>query len=362
MKETNELLTLVTTHGKKWSEIQNKLNRSADSCRDKYREFHTNFTKGKWKNRESKELEMHVRKVLKVGDDVPLVELGKLAEHDSVNVPWSTISEKMKNRSRLSCFKRFQQITGMKKTSAGKKRKKMEEEDHDGDDGADADADADADGAERNADATGGSSTNTNNLNLNPTRAAHLASAALAPAQSQSEDIVATATATVTFTHAPITTPRTRTTMTTTANPIQSSLPESPSPVHVPITIPIPDPTAIPVSVDISCNQHDVSSYDRQLLHSLATSSYARETDIAWDSIHYPLGGGGAKQRWNFLLDKWIEAFGMDEDEIFDRPVWEVAKEMLNQECLEDEVDADGVGVEDQAEMAARTVEAVFLC
>ena len=35
---------------------------------------------------------------------------------------------------------------------------------------------------------------------------------------------------------------------------------------------------------------------------------------------------------------------------------------MLNQECLEDEVDADGVGVEDQAEMAARTVEAVFLC
>ena len=62
------------------------------------------------------------------------------------------------------------------------------------------------------------------------------------------------------------------------------------------------------------------------------------------------------------MLDKWIEAFGMDEDEIFDRPVWEVAKEMLNQECLEDEVDADGLGVEDHAELAARTVEAVFLC
>jgi hypothetical protein len=56
-------------------------------------------------------------------------------------------------------------------------------------------------------------------------------------------------------------------------------------------------------------------------------------------------------------LDKWIEAYGVDEDEVMDRPLWEVAKEIMNQE-----EDLTGSVEEDQAELAARTVEAVFLC
>jgi hypothetical protein len=319
-KETNELLLLVTTHGKKWSEIQNKLNRSADSCRDKYREFHTNFTKGKWKVRESKELEMHVRKVLEVGDDVPLADLGKLVEHESVNVPWSTISEKMKNRSRLSCFKRFQQITGMKKTS-GKKRKKMED-DEDGDVSASAMQNSTTN-TYREQNAAGNSNSNTDDRDLTTSTRGALRGV------SGSATVPSRATAPIPL---------------TTANPIQPSLPVHPS---VP---PIPDPTAVAVC---SCETDDVSSVDRQLLLSLASSTYERETDVAWGTIHHPLGN--PQERWNLILDKWIETNGMDEDVVFDRPIWEVAKEILSQ-------DVDDVVAENQAEMAARTVEAVFLC
>jgi len=114
---------------------------------------------------------------------------------------------------------------------------------------------------------------------------------------------------------------------------------------HTSVQEPIPDPTAF--------NTEDtIASYDRQLVHSLATSSYARETDVIWTSMNYPIGD--AKERWNLLLEKWIEDFALDEDEVYDRPIWEVAKEMLNEGI--EEVD------DEEALMAARTVEAVFLC
>lgn len=291
-EETNELLILVTTHGKKWSEIQNKLNRSADSCRDKYREFHTNFTKGKWKEKESKELEMHVRKVLKVGEDVPLEELGSLVENESVNVPWSAISQKMKNRSRLSCFKRFQQITGIKKATTKKRKKTDIHADHPGD------QTKTDDGSKKKS----------------------------APNSPEQSDMSVADTMSVAES--------TSTTFMTASVDFHTSVQE-----------PIPDPTAF--------NTEDtIASYDRQLVHSLATSSYARETDVIWTSMNYPIGD--AKERWNLLLEKWIEDFALDEDEVYDRPIWEVAKEMLNEGI--EEVD------DEEALMAARTVEAVFLC
>ena len=45
--EKNLLLDLVSSIGKKWSIIQLKLNRSADSCRDKYRELSDEYMKGR---------------------------------------------------------------------------------------------------------------------------------------------------------------------------------------------------------------------------------------------------------------------------------------------------------------------------
>lgn len=99
-EETKQLMLYVSTLGKKWSEIQGKLNRSADSCRDKYREFHQDYTKGKWGTEDSQKLENLVRGYLKVEDDVSLKELGNIAEENRDQIPWSVISEKMGNRSR----------------------------------------------------------------------------------------------------------------------------------------------------------------------------------------------------------------------------------------------------------------------
>lgn len=45
-EEVASLHELVARMGKKWSAIQGKLNRSADSCRDKYREMSNEYTKG----------------------------------------------------------------------------------------------------------------------------------------------------------------------------------------------------------------------------------------------------------------------------------------------------------------------------
>jgi len=294
-EETNELLLLVIKHGKKWSEIQSKLNRSADSCRDKYREFHMDYTKGKWGDEESRELENHVRKFLKVGQDLSLEQLGKLADEDSANVPWSVISQKMKNRSRLSCFKRFQLVTGLKKAiasssttssgnatvvSAGKKRKRI----------------------------------------------AATAEPAVKVGVAVNEDNAAAA----------------------------GDDDDEPLYVKFPDSEPIPAIDPLPIQVEPLSVADVRTPYDRQLLNHLATSSFTQESEVNWSVVRYPYGD--AKGRYEELLDKWIETYGVDEDEVMDRPLWEVAKEIMNQgEVVE-------IAEEDQAELAARTVEAVFLC
>jgi len=302
-EETNELLLLVIKHGKKWSEIQSKLNRSADSCRDKHREFHTNYTKGKWGVEESRALEMYVRIELKVAPDLPLEELGKLANQDSANVPWSAISQKMKNRSRLSCFKRFQLVTGLKKAMA--------------------------------ANATAGSG---NAIGSNAAKKRKRAAATQSPvAQSNLDGAVAT-----------------------TSNTMAAAVAETTSFVNVEQAEKMPpiDPiqTEDPKLAQPFMDASDVrTSYDRQLLHHLATSSFTQESEVNWGTVRYPYGD--AKERYDELFDKWIEAYGVDEDEVMERPLWEIAKEILNQGEF-----VSGSVEEDQAELAARTVAAVFLC
>ena len=48
-EECEMLVDLVHRHGKKWATIQQKLHRSADSCRDKFREMDDLYVKGRWK-------------------------------------------------------------------------------------------------------------------------------------------------------------------------------------------------------------------------------------------------------------------------------------------------------------------------
>jgi Myb-like DNA-binding domain len=65
--ECGSLQDLVTRMGKKWSAIQAKLNRSADSCRDKYREMSDEFVKGRWKEEESSTLKHLIREHTNLG-------------------------------------------------------------------------------------------------------------------------------------------------------------------------------------------------------------------------------------------------------------------------------------------------------
>lgn len=117
--ECTMLTELVQTLGKKWAAIQAKLNRSADSCRDKYREMSDEYVKGRWKEEETEALQKLIRDHLNhatngatkyMGD---MKELGKYVESENIQIPWSTISKRMGKRSRLSCFKKWQKMTGI---------------------------------------------------------------------------------------------------------------------------------------------------------------------------------------------------------------------------------------------------------
>jgi len=119
VEECEQLTELVTTLGKKWSSIQAKLNRSADSCRDKYREMSDEYTKGRWKDEETELLQKLIRdhvNQLTNGATVNIVDMkqmGKIVEDQGLQIPWSVISKRMGNRSRLSCFKKWQKMTGL---------------------------------------------------------------------------------------------------------------------------------------------------------------------------------------------------------------------------------------------------------
>jgi hypothetical protein len=86
-QECQVLLDLVTRMGKKWSAIQAKLNRSADSCRDKYREMSTEYVKGRWKDNETEILKRLIREHLRADPNADIKELGKMVERESIIIP-----------------------------------------------------------------------------------------------------------------------------------------------------------------------------------------------------------------------------------------------------------------------------------
>ncbi|MGK3740033.1 MAG: hypothetical protein ACI8RD_002080 [Bacillariaceae sp.] len=112
-EEVESLITSVTQYGKKWATIQTKLNRSADSCRDKYREIDDSYIRGRWKENETEQLKRLIREHLRSDPRADIKELGKMVESQHIKIPWSTISKRMGKRSRLSCFKKWQKMTGL---------------------------------------------------------------------------------------------------------------------------------------------------------------------------------------------------------------------------------------------------------
>mmetsp|Transcript_23796 Transcript_23796/g.68875 ORF Transcript_23796/g.68875 Transcript_23796/m.68875 type:complete len:387 (-) Transcript_23796:150-1310(-) len=116
-EECETLEMLVSQMGKKWATIQDKLGRSADSCRDKYREMSDSFNRGRWKDNETELFKRIIREYLHAEPNADIKELGRMVEAKGIKISWSVISRKMVKRSRLSCFKKWQKITGTSATS-----------------------------------------------------------------------------------------------------------------------------------------------------------------------------------------------------------------------------------------------------
>lgn len=111
--ECEALVSLVQRTGKKWAAIQVKLNRSADSCRDKFREMSDDYIRGRWKENETEALKKLIRDHLSADPNADIKELGKMVNAEGIKIPWSSISKRMEKRSRLSCFKKWQKMTGL---------------------------------------------------------------------------------------------------------------------------------------------------------------------------------------------------------------------------------------------------------
>ena len=112
-EECEQLVAEVKEHGKKWSTISSKVNRSADACRDKYREMDDMYVRGRWNDAETEKLKTLLREHLNADKRMDMRELGKMVEAEGIKIQWSAISKRMKNRSRLSCFKKWQKMTGL---------------------------------------------------------------------------------------------------------------------------------------------------------------------------------------------------------------------------------------------------------
>ena len=112
-EEVEILIGSVAQFGKKWAAIQTKLNRSADSCRDKYREMDDSYIRGRWKENETEQLKRLIREHLRADPRADIKELGKMVDAERIKIPWSVISKRMGKRSRLSCFKKWQKMTGL---------------------------------------------------------------------------------------------------------------------------------------------------------------------------------------------------------------------------------------------------------
>ncbi len=116
-EECETLEVLVSQIGKKWATIQDKLGRSADSCRDKYREMGDAYNRGRWKENETELFKRIVREYLHAEPNADIKELGRMVEAKGIKISWSVISRKIIKRSRLSCFKKWQKMTGIHSSS-----------------------------------------------------------------------------------------------------------------------------------------------------------------------------------------------------------------------------------------------------
>jgi len=305
--ECQMLLELVTRMGKKWSAIQSKLNRSADSCRDKFREMSSDYVKGRWKEGETEILKRLIREYLKADPHADIKELGKKAELDGTVIPWSTISKRMGKRSRLSCFKKWQKMTGLYSPSDQHKISAEQQQ------------------ATTNL-------TNTKSLSQPstvPTRT---------PNGKPCENQTSAGTETV-------------------------DLPESAR--NAPTAGAAAAASAAALRQPPINNLEEDTVINLYLLTTIADSGVAHVSDIGWNAIR---GIDNPNCRWEALLQEWHQSITNEEQaDLSKLPVCDLARVLLNRKQHQPnhkldvvvEVIDDGTG--DLAKMAAETVEAVDL-
>jgi len=97
-EECKRLSEFVALHGTKWVTIGKLLNRTADACADKYRENNAEYTKGRFTDYEDQKLMQLV------------TDYEKDSKNNEQELPWTAISKRMGDRSRLSCYRRWQKL------------------------------------------------------------------------------------------------------------------------------------------------------------------------------------------------------------------------------------------------------------
>ncbi|CAN0039465.1 unnamed protein product, partial [Ectocarpus sp. 12 AP-2014] len=103
-EEVAQLKLLVSTHGKKWSEIGKKVGRSADACRDKNRELISTPQEGPWTEQEEKLLNKLIMDRMERGEDMSET---MLTGDEEVDVPWAEVARIIKSRNRIACRKKW---------------------------------------------------------------------------------------------------------------------------------------------------------------------------------------------------------------------------------------------------------------
>jgi len=119
-EEVDMLYSLVIRIGKDWNLIQAKLNRSAESCYDKYRKM-TMVPLGGWKGPETEQLKQVMREFFSnqsfkglVDPTADIKEIGKIVKAEGIRIPWAAISKRMGGkRSKWSCYKQWRKMAGL---------------------------------------------------------------------------------------------------------------------------------------------------------------------------------------------------------------------------------------------------------
>ena len=112
--ETDELLKQYAIHGPKWSKISSVIGRPASACRDRWRLAKCPIERrtGHWSPEETLRLVQLVNDHFQERGARPGCGPGKNFEHLELrdNIPWKSISSKLRTRNEQACLQRWYQI------------------------------------------------------------------------------------------------------------------------------------------------------------------------------------------------------------------------------------------------------------